>query len=93
MVFDVERYSLSDKVVLITGAGRGLGEATANALAGRGAQVVLADVNLLFPQCSRSRGRCRTVVVLALECDVTQLDSVQEARTAAREEFGRIWTS
>ncbi|WP_029108539.1 SDR family NAD(P)-dependent oxidoreductase [Mycobacterium sp. URHD0025] len=88
MVFDVERYSLSDKVVLITGAGRGLGEATAVALAGRGAQVVLADVNLpAVQQVARTLPNGR---VLALECDVTQLDSVQEAARRAREEFGRI---
>lgn len=88
MVFDVERYSLSDKVVLITGAGRGLGEATAVALAGRGAQVVLADVNL--PAVQQVAGALPNGRVLALECDVTQLDSVQEAARRAREEFGRI---
>ena len=46
MVYDVKRYSLSDKVVLITGAGRGLGAATAAALTQRGARVVMADIDL-----------------------------------------------
>ena len=45
--YDVKRYSLSDKVVLITGAGRGLGAATATALTQRGARVVIADIDLL----------------------------------------------
>ena len=40
------RYSLSDKVVLITGAGRGFGAATAAAFAQRGARVVIADIDL-----------------------------------------------
>ena len=42
----MKRYALSDKVVLITGAGRGLGAATAAELTQRGARVVLADVDL-----------------------------------------------
>ena len=43
----MKRYSLSDKVVLITGAGRGLGAATATALTQRGARVVIADIDLV----------------------------------------------
>ena len=50
MVFDVTRYPLSDKVVLITGAGRGLGAATAAAVTHRGARVVLADIDLSAAQ-------------------------------------------
>ena len=88
MVFDVKRYSLSDKVVLITGAGRGLGEATAVALTRRGARVVLADVNLAAVQ--RVAGTLPNGRALALECDVTQLDSVQEAADATLEQFGCI---
>jgi NAD(P)-dependent dehydrogenase (short-subunit alcohol dehydrogenase family) len=88
VVFDVTRYSLSDRVVLVTGAGRGLGAATAVALTRRGARVVLADVDLSAVQqvaetLPNGRG-------LALECNVTQPDSLQEAVRRTREEFGRI---
>jgi NAD(P)-dependent dehydrogenase (short-subunit alcohol dehydrogenase family) len=84
----MERYSLSDKVVLITGGGRGLGAATAVALTRRGARVVLADVDL--PAVQRVAETLPSDRGLALECDVTQLDSVQEVVRRAREEFGRI---
>jgi NAD(P)-dependent dehydrogenase (short-subunit alcohol dehydrogenase family) len=82
------RYSLSDKVVLITGAGRGLGAATAAALAQRGARVVIADIDLAAAQSvaeSLPRGHGR-----ALQCDVTQLDSVQDVARQALEHYGRI---
>jgi NAD(P)-dependent dehydrogenase (short-subunit alcohol dehydrogenase family) len=87
VVYDVRRYSLSDKVVLITGAGRGLGAATAAALTQRGARVVLADVDLSAAQrvAETLNGQG-----LALKCDVTQIDSVQEAVRRTHEEFGRI---
>jgi NAD(P)-dependent dehydrogenase (short-subunit alcohol dehydrogenase family) len=82
------RYSLSDKVVLITGAGRGLGAATAAVLARRGARVVLADIDV-----SAAQGIAATLPNnpgLALHCDVTDIDSVKEAARRTREEFGRI---
>jgi NAD(P)-dependent dehydrogenase (short-subunit alcohol dehydrogenase family) len=84
----MKRYSLSDKVVFITGAGRGLGAATAAALTQRGARVVIADIDLAAAQSvaeSLPRGHGR-----ALQCDVTRLDSVQEAVQWTLEEFGRI---
>jgi NAD(P)-dependent dehydrogenase (short-subunit alcohol dehydrogenase family) len=78
------RYSLSDKVVLITGAGRGLGAATAIALTQRGARDVdLSAAKRVATTLPNGQG-------LALKCDVTQIDSVQEAVRQTHEEFGRI---
>src|SRR5215203_2930232 len=82
------RYSLSDKVVLISGAGRGLGATTATVLAQRGARVVLADIDVSAAQ--RVAATLPNGRGLALECDVTQFHSVQEAVRRTREEFGRI---
>ncbi|HSS23725.1 MAG TPA: SDR family NAD(P)-dependent oxidoreductase [Mycobacterium sp.] len=84
----MRRFSLSDKVVLITGAGRGLGAATATALAQRGARVVVADIDLSGAQ--RVAQTLPTGQGLALECDVTHLDSVQETVRRTHEHFGRI---
>ncbi|NQV00312.1 MAG: SDR family NAD(P)-dependent oxidoreductase, partial [Parcubacteria group bacterium] len=38
-------YNFSDQVVLITGAGRGIGEAVSKAFAKTGAKLVLVDIN------------------------------------------------
>jgi NAD(P)-dependent dehydrogenase (short-subunit alcohol dehydrogenase family) len=88
VVCDVKRYSLVDKVVLITGAGRGLGAATATELAQRGARVVIADIDL-----ATAKSVAATLPSghgLPLECDVTQLDSVEESARQTLEQFGRI---
>ena len=84
----MRRYSLFGKVVLITGGGRGLGAATATALVRRGARVVLADIDLSAAQ--RVAQALPGGQNLALECDVTRLDSVQEAVRQIHEHFGRI---
>ena len=86
--FDVKRYALADKVVLITGAGRGLGAATATALTQRRARVVIADKDL-----SRAQSVAATMPtrqVLPLQCDVTAPDAVQESVRSTLERFGRI---
>jgi NAD(P)-dependent dehydrogenase (short-subunit alcohol dehydrogenase family) len=86
--YDVKRYSLSDKVAFITGAGRGLGAATAAALTQRGSRVVIADIDLCSAQSvaeTLPRGRG-----MGLQCDVTDLASVQESVRLTLERFGRI---
>ena len=88
MDYDVKRYSLSDKVVLITGAGRGLGAATATALTQRGARVVIADIDLLTARSVVAA--LPTGLGLALQCDVTDLASVQESVRLTIERIGRI---
>ena len=84
----MRRYSLFGKVVLITGGGRGLGAATATALVRRGARVVLADIDLSAAQ--RVAQALPGGQNLALECDVTHLDSVEEAVRQTHQHFGRI---
>ncbi|MGN9916977.1 SDR family oxidoreductase [Micromonospora palomenae] len=82
--------SLSDAVVVVTGASSGIGTATAYALARRGADIVLAART--EPALEDVARRCRELGgrALAVPTDVTDPVAVEElaARTAA--EYGRI---
>ena len=81
-------YQLPGKVALITGGGRGLGAATAMALARRGASVVIADRDL--PTAERTAAGLPDGLGMAVECDVTDLESVRGAVDIARATRGRI---
>ncbi len=82
---------LKDKVVLITGASRGLGAASARLLAAEGAKLVLAsrnraDLDTLASELSKHHGTSCVVVPV----DLTQESSADGAIKIAQEKFGRI---
>lgn len=83
-------YPLAGKVAFITGGGRGLGAATALALAKRGSYVVIADRDLATAE--RTAAALPDGLGMAVECDVTDLDSVRTAVETARATRGRIDT-
>ncbi len=78
---------LTRSVAVLTGAGSGIGQATAHALAGRGAKVVITDLD---------EERAITVsadigdAAVAVRCDVTQIDDLAAARDVALDRFGRV---
>ncbi|MFE7775682.1 SDR family NAD(P)-dependent oxidoreductase [Streptomyces sp. NPDC057445] len=72
--------------VLITGAGRGIGEATARRLASEGARVLVTDLDG-----ERAAATARTVPGAAsFPCDVADRDAVEAAVAYAVEEFGTL---
>ncbi len=86
----IQIQPLKGKVVLVTGAGSGLGEATARVFAENGCMVACVDLNRqavervhhdLEGQDSRS---------IALPCDVSDASSVFAAVNATVEYFGRL---
>ena len=72
---------LSGRRVLITGAARGIGAATAKRLHERGARVVLAGIEP--DDLARTAARCGDA--LAVVCDVRDRDQVEAAVEAATE--------
>jgi len=82
--------NIQDKVVVITGASSGLGEATARMLAEHGARLVLGARRLerLEALATELRGTGAQVAVLAT--DVTKAEQVQALVDLALERHGRV---
>jgi len=82
--------NIEGKVVVITGASSGLGEATARLLSEEGATVVLGArranrIQSLADELTRSGGKA-----LAVATDVTHCDQVKRLVDAAVQKYGRI---
>lgn len=98
--FDMEYWSLEQaklgkgtakplqgRVVVVTGAGSGIGAATVRAFATQGAELAVLDVDFAAAQdVAKSIGR----QALALLCDVTDADAVQAAFVAVVQRFGGV---
>jgi NADP-dependent 3-hydroxy acid dehydrogenase YdfG len=82
--------NIEGKIVVITGASSGLGEATARHLSAHGARVVLGArrvdrLQALADELTRNGGQA-----LAMTTDVTRYDQVKQLVDAAVQRFGRI---
>jgi NAD(P)-dependent dehydrogenase (short-subunit alcohol dehydrogenase family) len=78
------------KVVLITGAARGIGLATAELLARRGASVVITDILEERLIESVSLLKSKGLDVLSVTCNVTDYESCVKAVNKAVETYGKL---
>jgi 3-oxoacyl-[acyl-carrier protein] reductase len=82
--------ALDNRIVLITGAGRGIGAATARRLARDGAKVVLADIDK-----ANVEKLAAELGGAAVQADVTRADDITRMVDETYRRFGRLdgWKS
>jgi 7-alpha-hydroxysteroid dehydrogenase len=86
----LDRFRLTDRVAVVTGAGRGIGAATAVGLAEAGADVLIAarTEEQLREVAGRIEAAGRRAVVVT--ADLNDLDAVAGLASAASDAFGRL---
>ncbi|WML47999.1 SDR family oxidoreductase [Neobacillus sp. PS3-34] len=83
-------FDLTGKVAIVTGGGRGLGQQIAEGFAEAGANVVVCSRNLEACEEVSEQLRKLGVESLAIQCDITKPEDVQNVVDKTKEKFGCI---
>jgi NAD(P)-dependent dehydrogenase (short-subunit alcohol dehydrogenase family) len=85
-----EKLRLKDKVALVTGAGTGIGKATAILFAKEGADIVVT--NLELPEAAETAEAIRKIGrrVVVVAADISKPDEIYAMIDRAISEFGRV---
>jgi NAD(P)-dependent dehydrogenase (short-subunit alcohol dehydrogenase family) len=82
--------TLTDRIAIVTGAGHGIGHATALALAHAGADVAVVDIDKAAAETTAAAVTAAGRRSLALATDVGDLESIDQMVSRVVEMFGRI---
>ena len=87
----LDKFKLTDRAAVVTGGAQGLGKSMACALAGAGANIALAEINMdLAAETAKEIEKTYGVKAFAVECDVTSPDSAQAMVDTVCEKFGKL---
>jgi NAD(P)-dependent dehydrogenase (short-subunit alcohol dehydrogenase family) len=87
---DNAKNHLNNKVAIITGAGMGMGAATARVFAGYGAKVVVSDINAAAAEETAETVRAQGGDTLVIACDVGEEEQVKALVDQTVRHFGRL---
>ena len=81
---------LKNEVAIVTGAGRGIGEAIASRLCAEGASVVISDIDLPAAQSTSSRLNSEGYKTIAIKANVGNKAEVEAMVKATIDAFGKV---
>ncbi len=82
--------NLQNKTAIITGAGNGIGKGSALILARHGVNVVCSDLNFDTASVTAELAKSYGVQAIAVKCDVTQEQDLENLVTEAIKAFGGV---
>jgi NAD(P)-dependent dehydrogenase (short-subunit alcohol dehydrogenase family) len=86
----LERFKLTGRVALVTGAGQGIGRAFAHALGEAGAAVVVVDLDSDLAKAVAGELAEKGIDAISLAADVTRVDQIQKMVDAVVNKWGRL---
>jgi len=83
-------FSLKNKIALVTGASRGIGEAIALALAENGAHVILVSRKIEALEEVADKIRGKGCLATPMACHMGKLDEIENLFNQIKDQFGRL---
>jgi NAD(P)-dependent dehydrogenase (short-subunit alcohol dehydrogenase family) len=89
-MFDISQFSLKGKIAVVTGGGRGIGQAIAFALAKAGAKVVITSRKAQDLEATAAEIKAFGGEAFPLPAHLGKIDEIKKMVTTVMEKFGRI---
>ena len=89
-MFDLSKFSLKDKVAIVTGGSRGIGQAIAYGFAKAGAKVIITSRKAQDLEATAAEIRAFGGEVLVLPAHLGKMEEIQKMVNAVMDKYGRI---